>query len=287
MLSTQERWKVAGAWGLIVACGMTGLIGLRRSSAPSAPPARVGRAPHPPPPTPGRDLAQESLIRWQTGVAPVRVPVTPYVGCIIPSIILVEKPDPPPVEFVLPTPVYSGKVELDRTLLTWSLREPKEESRLKRAVPRAIVIHRTCDSGEVERIAVLSPKATSFEDREVRPNRSYRYWVLVRGEEGTKEHRIDHVRLVDREGEGAVEGAVPSWHKVRLIGGDKEHAILGVDSYNPGKGRWESRIVRASPGWAIGETGWTLGRIRFEKFTLHADVTDDLRETRELSTRKE
>lgn len=286
MLSLKERWMLAGAWGLIVVCGMTGAVCIGRSSSPAPalgtrPRIRVDSPP------PIGDRTEEVLRKWQTVIAPVRVPVTPYVGCITPTILWVEKPAPPSVEFVLPTPLYSGKVELDRTLLTWSLREPQEGPLVKRGALRAIVIHRTCDDGEVERIAVLSPKATSFEDREVRPNRSYRYWVLVRGEEGTKEYRIDHVRLVEREGEGTVEGAVPSWHKVRLIGGDKEHAILGVDSYNPGKGRWESRIVRTSPGRAIGETGWTLDRIRFEKFTLHADVTDDLRETRELSTRQD
>ncbi len=286
MLSLKERWMLTGAWGLIVVCGMTGLMWAQGPS--SRPPPAVARAePDGGQPGPKRERPPEVWVQWQTVMAPVRVPVTPYVGCISPKIVWKEIDAPPPLEFVLPTPVYSGSIELGRTLLTWSLREPKEGPTVKRSVPQAILVHRTCDDGEVERIAVLSPKTTSFEDRELRPNHSYRYRVLVRGEEGTKEYRVDHVRFVEREGEGTVQGAVPSWHKVRLIGGDKEHAILGVDSYNPGKGRWESRIVRTSPGRAIGDTGWTLDRLRFEKFTLLAEVTDDLRETRELSTRKE
>ena len=176
---------------------------------------------------------------------------------------------------------------MDRATLTWSLKEFKPGLYQKASAPEAILIHRQCDGGEIERVATLDPKATSFEDRDVLPNRSYRYWVLVRGLEGLKSYKDSTVRPFDKEGEGSVAGVVPSWQKVRLIGGDREHAILGVDSYNPVKGRWEPRIVKASPGQEIGVTGWRLERLRFDKFTLTAEATDDRLEKRELSTKKE
>jgi len=174
-------------------------------------------------------------------------------------------------------------------VLSWSLREPtiKDPKKEVRSAPQAFLVHRQCDGGEIDRIATLDPKVTSFEDRDLQPRHSYRYWILVRGEEGPVFYPAKNAPVVDREGEGRVDGVVPAWHKVKLTGGDREHAILAVESYNPMTGKWDTRRILTSPGQPIGATGWTLERLRFDKSTLVAEVKDDLRETREISTKKD
>lgn len=291
MLTSKDRWILAGAWGAILASGLGGVLWIQATkmepgaftAAPPAPDKPAVR-------TKGRDYLAETSGKF--GASPrVRLPVTPYVGCITSEVIIVEGPEQPVTVKVPPTLLYSGKVEMDRATLAWTLKAPKlVQAKLRKeeaSAPRAIVILRRCDIGEWEPVAVLDPKASSFEDREVQPNRSYLYSIRLRAEEGVITYKESHVRIEDKEGEGRVEGEVPSWHKVRLIGGDTEHAILGVETYNPGKARWEPKVLRASPGQPIGATGWTLDRMWFDRFTLKAAATDDRSVKRELSTRTE
>lgn len=287
MLTSKERWLVAGAWAAIIACGAGGALLIHARPEPqSAPVSRptICKGPQ----GPWTNTGMVNLLKIQEIISPVRAPVTPYVACILPKIILIEVKGPTPIEKLLPTLLYSGKVGMDRATLAWTWKEPKllwsREIIQHRSAPTAIVIHRQCDGEEIEPIAVLDPKTTSFEDRGVQPNRSYRYWALVRGEEGIQSY-INSVRTVDHPGEGSVEGTIPSWHKVKLIGGDREHAILNLESYLPDKSVWEKKVVRVSPGEKIGATGWTLEGLRFDKFTLVADVTDDRSEKREISTK--
>lgn len=287
MLTLKEKWMLAGAWGLIVACGVIGMACLSGSEPQPAresftlQPSFCGTV----------KISEEPLQRlrlWQEAFGPVRVPVTPYVGAIISEpicILPVGRETVTPVMLAV-LPLYSGMVEMDRALLSWSLKKVPVNPDCEISKPQAILIHRQCDDGEIERIAVLDPKTTSYEDRDIRPECSYRYYVLVRGDEGVRSsYKPSTVRPVDKMGEGSVEGRVPAWTRVRLVGGDARNAILGVDSYNPQKARWESRIVRASPGQAIGDTGWTLERLRFDKFTLVAEATDERFQKREFSTK--
>lgn len=289
MLSMRDRWLILGAWALLAASTVAGfcLINARVPATPEPTPA----VPPPPPPEPTGNRAMDRFWKCQEVLTSVHRPQTPYVGCMVPTIIEVVKPKPPPGPTrVLPVALYSGKFEMDRANLSWNLRNPVIDPKDKKFVlsaPQAFLIHRQCDGGEIERIAILDAKATSFEDRDVQPNHSYRYWVLVRGEEGAIVYPATRAPVVDREGEGSVEGTVPAWHKVKLLGGGRDHAILSVESYNPKTGQWETKRVLASPGQAIGASGWTLERMRFDKSTLVAEVKDDLRDAREISTKKE
>jgi hypothetical protein len=293
MSKNAERWWLASAWALIAACGVSGVLRIQSRSGAVPEPAFFEAGANRPP-KPASDPTRKAWDRFhrsQDVIGPIRVPVTPYVGYLIPEIILgPSRPEGPGIQFILPRLIYSGKAGMDRVTLTWSLEEPKltttKEVIQKRAGPRALVIHRQTELGEFEPVAVLDPTAKSFEDRGVEPNHSYRYWVLVRGEEGVDRGRVSTVRTVDQEGVGEAEVRIPSWHRVALKGGDREHAILAVDSYNPQVDRWESRTVLAAPGQKIPGTGWTLEGMRFDRSTLWAEVRDDRQEKRDLSTKK-
>lgn len=287
-MMSKERWLLAGSCLAIALCGSAGLVAVHgRLTAPPLAFTPEPQRPLPPPQDPGKE-ARERLQKSLQVIHPSVKP-TDHLGYLIPRIIENPKDGPDWKEFhLLPTPLYSGTVEIDRARLTWKLAPPDLKAPgIKRVASpaEAVVIHRQMDGGEIERVAVLDPKESMFEDRDVQPGRLYRYWVLVRGLEGVHSPTSKPVP-VDKAGENAVEGRTPEWVKVKLIGGDAAHAILGVETYNPVKGRWESSTVQTTVGGPIGRTGWTLERLRFDRFTLLAEVRDDRFETRDLSTRK-
>jgi hypothetical protein len=288
MLTNVERGWLSGAWVLIITCSVMGFAGIQAQNSKTLPAPGIS-AKDDCPPDPIHYTPPELI--WGKVIPPTRVPSDPWTTGFKP--VIVEPPPPPPkppVHLVLPWTLYSGEVGMDRAAVAWKLQEPDlkaiEGMKRERSTPQAIVIHRTCDNGEVDAIFLLDPKETSFTDREVKPGHSYRYSVFVRGVEGIKRQVNPTVRAIDKDGEGAAEGRVPEWHKVVLMGGDREHAILNVESYNPMKSKWESRIFHGSPGQPIGETGWTLEGMRFDKFTLEAVLVDDRLEKRVISTKK-
>jgi hypothetical protein len=292
MAKNLERWCLASAWAVILTCGAAGVLFIRSENR-IRPEPPLGRAEPAPPSKPAPDPVRRAWDRFQASqevIPSIRVPLTPYVGCMIPELRMTEIPQGPWTQFILPKLLFSGTVGMDRATVTWTLEEPKlvstPELVQKRSAPKAIVIHRQYEDGEFEPLAVLDPRAKFFEDREVQPNRSYRYWVFVRGDEGSARGHVTTVRTLEREGTGDAEIRVPAWHRVTLKGGDREHAILGVESYNPQKGKWETRTVMASPGQKIQATGWMLEGMRFDRSTLVAEVTDDRQDKRDLSTRK-
>jgi hypothetical protein len=290
MLSSRERWILTGVWAIIAGSGVLGFLWTR--SPAESPKAELPLHVAVPTPRPPRENPVEvELAKWTKAPAPVRTPVSPFVAGLMPEIKWIEKDPPTPKEFLLPKPIYSGRVELDRVTLEWSLRNPTLKNTPDlvqvRSAPEEILIRRRCENGELEQVAVLDAKATVYVDRDVRPNHFYEYWILVRGKEGIERYNNTTVRTVESEGSGRLEARVPAWHKVKLVGGDSSRAILSIDAYNPEKGRWDSSILRVTPGSPIGTTGWTLDRMRFDKSTLVAEVRDDRLERRELSTRND
>ncbi|HLY74834.1 MAG TPA: hypothetical protein VKU80_12010, partial [Planctomycetota bacterium] len=67
--------------------------------------------------------------------------------------------------------------------------------------------------------------------------------------------------------------------------GDKTHAVLRVETYDRGRKGWVARTALNAPGDLIAGTGWSLKGLRFEEFTLVADLTDDEGVARVLSTK--
>jgi hypothetical protein len=293
MLSSKERWILTAAWATMIAVGVGSFLVIHARTESAM--AELAKVPTQPgcgwTPKSTRNITMEKFWRNQEVISPVRVPSNDYVACLVPTIIVPPlPPPPPPKELLPPVALYSGTFEMDRATVSWKLQpatlNPTAKFKQMRSDARAIVIHRRCDTGEVQRIAVLDPKATSFEDRDVEPNHSYCYWILVRAEKGLTD-RAGHAPVLEEEGEGAAQGTVPAWHKVKLIGGDRDRAFFTVESYQAAAGKWETKRVMAVPGQPIGATGWTLEGLRFDRFTLVAEVRDDLRETRMISTKKE
>ncbi|HXX92650.1 MAG TPA: hypothetical protein VEN81_03395, partial [Planctomycetota bacterium] len=244
MMNSERVW-LALAWMLIVGAGLTGVLWIRASDSSLSEPAWAGEQPKPSPPSeadPARE-AWDRFHRSQDVIGPVRLPITPYVACLVPEIVAPPPPPPGPgTEYLLPKVLYSGKAGMDRVTLSWTLEDPALRSTpellQKRSAPRAIVIHRQFENGEFEPLAVLDPAVKSFVDREIQPNRCYRYWIAVRGDVGRVQGRRSSVRTADQEGQGEVDLRTPAWHRVALKGGDTRHAILALESYNPEKDRW-------------------------------------------------
>ena len=283
MLTNAERWWLRGAWALIIACGVGGFVEIQAQNSKPLPTPKI----HPSAPCPEESVKGGGCCLG----SPTRpLPASDWIATPLWEIRVPPPPPPlPPVEWLLPTPVYSGNIEMDRATVTWKLLppdlKPVEGMKRERSAVAAIVVHRRCDEGEVE-VIILEPKATSFTDRGVLPGRSYRYSVFVRGDEGIKRAINPTLRTIDKDGEGMAEGRVPEWHRITLLGGDREHAIFEVESYNPMKSKWESKVLQGSPGKGIGATGWTLEGMRFDKFTLQAVLVDERLERREISTKK-
>jgi len=287
-MSDKNRWILAGAWALLVAGGLGGAALIQRHLEPR-PVADLPKEPLERP-KPKKDPGEEARRRLAASlevITPKILPKTDAAATLWTTIHVPPPPPPaPPVLVIMPTALYSGTVDLDRTRLSWKLSALSMNTKGERSQPEAILIHRQADGGEIERIAVLDPKVTSFEDFEVQPGRSYRYWVVLRGAEGLKDGN-QAAPLIEKEGEGLVEGRTPEWIKIRLVGGDASRAILNVETYNPLKGRWETTVAQAALGQPIGRTGWTLERTRFDRFTLIAELKDDRSEIRLFSTRKD
>jgi hypothetical protein len=287
MMKNANRWLLGGTWaflGMSVIGGMA-LLDRRLHPQPVPEPAQTHPYLRPPPTDPGQE-ARDRLARSLQVVRPTPRPGNDGIACLTPAITFYEKPAGEDPVTLLPTLTYRGRVEIDRGILTWTLSGPSMNAKGLRSTPEAIVIHRQSDGGEIERIAVLDPKAVAYEDLDVQPGRAYRYWVLVRGPEGVVKKQVP-IPILEKEGEGLVEGRTPEWVKVHLMGGDSTRAILSVETYNPVKARWETSVVHAAVGQPIGRTGWTLERTRFDRFTLVAEAKDDRSEIRLLSTRKE
>lgn len=285
MMRDKNRWILAGTWTLLVACAIGGYALIQAQNEPK-PVAFVPAKGLPPelPEDPAKEARKRLLICLT--VPPPPKPGSDFIGYLQPKVIVVEK-DPIYKQVLMPAVLlYSGAVEIDRSLLTWKLIPVDPKFQGIKSTPKAILIHRQVDGGEIERIAVLEPKAVTYEDRDVLPGRSYRYWVLLHGMEGLQVD-INPPPLVDKPGEGVVEGRTPEWIKIHLVGGDASRAIMNVETYNPLKGRWETTVAQAAVGQPIGRTGWTLERTRFDRFTLIAEVKDDRSEIRLLSTRKD
>jgi hypothetical protein len=191
---------------------------------------------------------------------------------------------------VLPFPVVGeAKADLNGVTFSWTLEDRKEKLQYyedqQAAKPAGFIIHRQCEDGPVEVIGKVGPKERSFTDLSTEPRMTYRYWVLVTGEETV---RSSYPAVKEEVTKGlflSAEARTPAATRMKLVGGDKNNAILRAETYDRAQKKWVGKVVQAVPGQAIGASGWTLKGLRFDNFTLVADVTDDEGVDRVLTTK--
>jgi hypothetical protein len=62
--------------------------------------------------------------------------------------------------------------------------------------------------------------------------------------------------------------------------------VIKVESYNRTGKYWAAKTLLVNPSEAVAGTGWKLKGLRFDDFTLVADLTDDAGVVRVLTTRE-
>lgn len=192
---------------------------------------------------------------------------------------------------VLPNAVVgAAKSNLDGAAVSWTVAEPPKEKlevwqTQKTAKPSGFLVRRQCGDGPVQDLARTGPEARSFADLSTLPKRTYRYWVLVFGEE-TVRTSYPAVQEPVTKGLGTpAETRTPTATRMKLVGGDKTTAILRVETYDRSQKKWIPKTAQTAPGRDIGSSGWSLKGLRFDNFTLVADVTDDEGVDRVLTTK--
>lgn len=223
-------------------------------------------------------------------VEPVAVPVPIPMDAGHLRTRLVERPENYPTTevFILSLPVPGeAKSTLDGTTITWSLTEPKAElkywMRRKEARPTGYIIKRQAEDGRIEEIDRVGPKATSYVDLTPQPRMTYRYWVVATGSESDLATRPPVLAPVVKGLDASAKTRTPAATRMKLIGGDKANAFLRSEVYSRAEKKWVGRTVMVVPGRKV--DGWTLNGLRFDNFTLVADVTDDEGVDRVLTTK--
>jgi len=188
----------------------------------------------------------------------------------------------------LPTP-KTVKSTLEETTIAWSLFEPEVELKywMKRneIKPTGFLIKRMGEDGKIEQIAEVGAKALSFTDLTCKPRATYRYWVVAKGMESDLEHYPGPKKDVVKGIDTSVQTRTPSDTRAKLVGGDKANAFLRIETYDRALKKWAGKTSMAAPGQKVGSSGWVLKGLRFDNFTLVADVTDDEGVDRVLSTK--
>jgi len=298
-MTRTDKMILTGAWAAMAVAGVysywkisespkidptierlcTELAKAQKAPAPRSPVPPLATKPQPPIcvyPQPGAALAyidpEADLFR------------TKYVGIPV-------DPKPKKVQ-VLPFPVMGdAKATLDGTTIAWSLEDRKVD--LKdwmiriAAKPASFMVFRQSGEEAAQKLAELGPEARSFTDLSAEPLRTYRYWVTLTGQENlrTTYADVDKTMTVTNKTDQPRTATGPSATRVKLVGGDRTHAVVKVETYNrPGK-YWAMKSLLVNPGDAVAGTGWALKSLRFDDFTLVADMTDDAGVARVLTTR--
>lgn len=225
---------------------------------------------------------------WRT--IPDPAPAHPWTACIRPLAIGIALPHPQVNVWVLPVPVVDRpRTDLDGTTLTWSLRNPEVDLEpwmdRKTATPEGFMVRRQRGNDPVDTLATLGPQARSYKDVSTEPHQTYRYWVVLVGQESDRSVDPPALASVSKGPAAGVETRIPPAERIKLVGGDLETAVLRVERYDRKEMKWIGRTVLASPGRHIPATGWTLSELTFDKFTLLAHVVDDDGVVHVLSTK--
>ena len=289
-----DKLMVWGAWGLMAAVGS--LSAWKISQTPKVDPiiatleTDLNRNPHVP-----RMAPPPALPAWRNDFTHlIGEPRPMALGCFAPAALGEGRvSDPPPRidVFVLPFPVVGeAKADLLGTTVTWTLQEaPKEKLATgmtqKVGKPAGFIILRQRGTEKEETLAKVGPEVRSYTDASTQPLATYRYRILVMGEET---HRSSYPAIQEPVTKGlpaAAAARTPSNVRLKLIGGDKTVATLRVETYDRTQKKWIAKTVMAAPGRDVGSSGWTLNGLRFDNFTLVADLTDDDGVARVLTTK--
>jgi hypothetical protein len=192
---------------------------------------------------------------------------------------------------VLTFPVMRpARADLDGTQITWEL-EDRSVVLLWHMIrvaakPAKLIVFRQKGEEAPEAVAELKPDVRTWTDLSAEPRQAYRYWVTVTGLETVRTDRSGALVDVTHKPDQPVSATAPSATRVKLVGGAETHAFLQVEKYDRAKKAWVAGSpVLTTPGSKVVGTGWSLRGLRFEKFTLVADMTDDDGAARVLSTR--
>jgi hypothetical protein len=192
---------------------------------------------------------------------------------------------------VLPFPkMGSAKADLDGATITWSTEKREVEHQPwmhpKPATPNGFTVWREETLGQSKAIAQLGPDARSYTDYSTEPRKTYTYWVTLTGVETDRSNNKGDLVTVTNRAERPVAASCPAAGvKIRLVLGDEKRAMLRVETYDRARKAWYSKNVMTIPGEKVAGTGWSLNKLRFEEFTLVAELTDDDGVARVLSTR--
>jgi hypothetical protein len=179
---------------------------------------------------------------------------------------------------------------LDATTLTWSVVKPEVdlpdwvEKRID-VLPTGFLIQRMGEDGKIEPIGEAGAKALSYTDLTCKPRTTYRYWVVAKGKESDLTMYPGPKKDVEKGLDTSVQARTPSDTRAKLVGGDKGNAFVKIETYDRVSKKWGGKTSMAAPGQKIGTSGWVLKGLRFDNFTLVADVTDDQGVDRVLSTK--
>jgi len=192
---------------------------------------------------------------------------------------------------VLPFAVHGeAKADLHGATFGWTLQDAPQEKlqdwkTQKPAKPAGFIIERQCEDGPIEIVAKLGPEARSFTDLSTEPRKTYRYWVSVTGQETVRSSYPAEQKPVTKGLAWSAETRTPANTRAMLVGGDRANAFLRLETYDRVSKKWIGKTEMAVPGQKVGKSGWTLNGLRFDKFTLVADVTDDEGVDRVLTTK--
>jgi len=292
-MTRMDKLMILGAWALMASVGVFGIW--KANQGPRVAPGILAlqsdleRDPNKP-----RQPAPDPVPHWNPlayfgPVADARSAST-EAGSMPLKLVGKGIPHPTMTVAVLALPVLGeAKADLDGIRIAWTLQTPKVGLRpwMTQAAAKAsaFIVKRQCEDGPVEQIAELGPEARSFSDLTALPRRTYRYWVLVRGPETLISSFPATEETVTKGLEASVTAKVPSATRLKLVGGDKATAILKIETYDRTQKKWLARTLTVAPGKEVGSSGWTLKGLRFDNFTLVADVSDDDGVDRVLTTK--
>jgi hypothetical protein len=219
-------------------------------------------------------------------------PASDWTAFIMTKAVGIPVPIAPTNVFLLPLPKISpeAKADLDGVSIRWDLEMAKVQLQpwmiRKDALPEKFIIERQCEDGSVEVIAELGPKARSFTDLSTEPRLTYRYWVSLVGKETDLSKRPLVEKPAIKGQNDSTEARTPSATRLKLIGGEKDAAILRVETYD--RARRSGFRKRSSPPQASRMPDWAAGASTdFDSITLRSwrTLTDDEGVDRVLTTK--
>lgn len=276
---TRDQWLLTGAWAAMAAVGSFSIY--RQSQAPQVDPSIAKLCTDLDKAKDGGSEGHLGQLAYVNPWGPVtEVRPAPEGANRVPTRAVGLPTSPKPVTVqVLPFPVMKGvQSDLNGVVVTWSTEERSVDllqlmSRTPAKAFRFAVLRQLGDAAP-EKIAELGPEARSYTDLSADPRKTYFYRVTLTGAETVRFDRSGSMVNVTNAAESALKATTPANTRLKLIGGDRSHAFVTVETYDRATKKWVGRApVLVKPGEKV--AGWSLKSLRFDDFTLVADMTGD------------